>query len=110
MKYMLIHVLNEAHLGDMPPEVEPELAAWADEMVGRGVELDGARLARTSTATTVRTVDGRLEVPDGPFAETKEQIAGSDLLECHDLDEALEAAGTHPVASGGVLEVRPLWD
>jgi len=110
VKYMLIHVLNEAHLGDMPPEVEPELAAWADEMVGRGVELDGARLARTSTATTVRTVDGRLEVTDGPFAETKEQIAGYDVLECDDLDQAVAVASAHPTLHVGAIEVRPFDD
>jgi hypothetical protein len=110
MKYMLIHAVDESRLEDLPPQVETELAAWAEEMVGRGIELDGARLHPTSDATTVRKPAGEVQVTDGPFAETKEQIAGFDLLECHDLDEALEAARTHPVASVGVLEVRPLWD
>jgi len=47
---------------------------------------------------------------DGPFAETKEQVAGFDLLECRDLDDAIAVAAGHPVAGGGALEIRPLWD
>jgi hypothetical protein len=48
-------------------------------------------------------------VSDGPFAETKEQIAGFDVLECADLDEAIEVASRHPVARIGTVEVRPFW-
>jgi len=48
-------------------------------------------------------------VSDGPFAETKEQIAGFDILECADLDEAIEVDGKHPVARIGALDVRPFW-
>jgi hypothetical protein len=58
----------------------------------------------------VRRVDDRVVTTDGPFAETKEQVAGYDLLECHDLDEAIDAAATHPVAQGGAIEIRPLAD
>ena len=58
---------------------------------------------------TVRRVDGEVVTTDGPFAETKEQIAGYDLLECDDLDDALQVAAAHPVADGGVIELRPLW-
>jgi len=82
--------------------------AWCESVADR--RIYGFPLAYPDRAVTVRRVDGRIVTTDGPFAETKEQIAGFDLLECHDLDEALEAARTHPVASGGVLEVRPLWD
>ena len=110
MKYLLIHAVDESRLGDLPPEVEPELTAWAEEMLGRGVELDGARLARTSTATTVRTVDGRVQVTDGPFAETKEQIAGYDVIECDDLDQAIAVASAHPTLHVGAIEVRPFDD
>jgi hypothetical protein len=48
-------------------------------------------------------------VSDGPFAETKEQMGGYDLIECKDLDEAIEVAAKHPVARYGTIEVRPLW-
>jgi hypothetical protein len=53
--------------------------------------------------------DSRAIVTDGPFAETKEQIAGFDVLECADLDEAIEVASSHPMARLGILEVRPFW-
>ena len=57
---------------------------------------------------TVRRVDGTVVTTDGPFAETKEQVAGFDLLECTDLDDAIEVAAGHPMADGGVLDLRPL--
>lgn len=84
--------------------------AWAEEMTARGVRLDGNRLGLSTTATSVRRRDGKVLVSDGPFAETKEQVGGYDLLECADLDEALEVAGKHPVAAIGTIELRPLWD
>jgi hypothetical protein len=57
----------------------------------------------------VRVRDGEALVSDGPFAETKEQILGYDLIECGDLDQAIEVAVKHPVARFGTIEVRPLW-
>lgn len=99
---------------DLSPEesraIDEGAAAWVEEMTARGVRVDGNRLARTETATTVRTRDGEVLVSDGPFAETKEQVGGYDLLECADLDEALEVAAKHPVARIGTLELRPLFD
>jgi hypothetical protein len=62
-----------------------------------------------SDGTTVRVRDKEVLIADGPFAETKEQIAGYDILECADLDEAIEVASKHPVAPFGVIEVRPFW-
>jgi len=53
--------------------------------------------------------DGDVMVSDGPFAETKEQIAGFNVLECADLDEAIEVASRHPAAKIGTFELRPLW-
>ena len=67
-------------------------------------------LAPPAAATTIRVRDGELLVSDGPFAETKEVIAGYDLLECADLDEAIEVARTHPMARAGRLELRPFAD
>ena len=72
--------------------------AWFEEMTRRGVRLDGDRLRPVSDATSVRVRDGELLVADGPFAETKEQIGGYDMIECADLDEAIEIAAKHPVA------------
>ena len=110
MKYMLIHAVDESRLGDPSPQVETELAAWEEEMVGRGIELDGARLFPTSDATTVRVPDGDVQVTDGPFAETKEQIAGYDVLDCPDLDTAIAVAAAHPTLSVGAIEVRAFDD
>jgi hypothetical protein len=92
-------------------EQEPgdDITAWVTEMDGRGVRLRGSRLRPVSDATTVRVRDGEVLVSDGPFAETKEQMFGFDLLECKDLDEAIEVASKHPNARYGMIEVRPLW-
>ena len=86
--------------------IEP-VDPWVTEMDGRGVRLYGSELEPPSSARTVRVRDSRAIVTDGPFAETKEQIAGFDVLECADLDEAIEVAARHPMARLGVLEVRP---
>jgi len=90
-----------------PEEGPDEIEQWIEDAGSR--RLYGWPLAFPSEAVTVRRVDGRVVTTDGPFAETKEQIAGYDLLECTDLDDALEVASRHPVAGGGVIELRPLW-
>jgi hypothetical protein len=83
--------------------------AWVREMDGRGVRLQGNRLDWSTDATTVRVRDDEVLIADGPFAETKEQIGGYDILECADLDEAIEVASKHPVAKIGFVEVRAFW-
>jgi len=80
---------------------------WVAEMDGTGIRLFGSELEPPGSARTVRVRDSRAIVTDGPFAETKEQIAGFDVLECADLDEAIEVAAKHPMARVGILEVRP---
>jgi hypothetical protein len=60
-------------------------------------------------STTVRVREGEVLVADGPFAETKEQIGGFDIIDCADLDEAIEIASKHPVATFGTIEIRPFW-
>jgi hypothetical protein len=71
------------------------------------VRLQGSALGPVTDATTVRVREGEVLISDGPFAEAKEQIGGFDILECADLDEALEVASKHPVARYGSIEVRP---
>jgi hypothetical protein len=95
---------------DEAVEQNADPTAWVDEMEGRGVRRFGSRLRPVSTATTVRVRDGEVLVSDGPFAETKEQVGGFDLLECKDLDEAIEVASKHPAATFGTMELRPLWE
>jgi hypothetical protein len=64
----------------------------------------------TSDATTVRVTNGEIVTSDGPFAETKEQIGGYYIVDCKDLDEAIEVASKIPAAKEGSIEVRPIWD
>jgi hypothetical protein len=106
MKYLLLICVEES-VQVTPEEADP--MPWVEEMMGRGVRLDGDRLRSISDATTVQIRGGELLISDGPFAETKEQIAGYDVIECADLDEAIEVASKHPVARFGKIEVRPFW-
>ena len=73
-----------------------------------GVLVDVQRLRPTESATSVRLRDGQVEITDGPFAVTKEVLAGYYLLECADLDEALKQAARMPMARWGTVEVRPV--
>jgi len=82
--------------------------AWADEMRQRGVLVTIEGLQPPSDATTVRIRRDQVLLTDGPFADTKEVIGGFSLVECADLDEALEVASKHPAASYGTIEIRPL--
>src|SRR5580692_7402129 len=75
----------------------PATDAWVEEMERRGIRLQGDRLRPVSDATTVSVRGG------------EEQIAGFDIIDCADLDEAIEVASKHPVAGFGKIEVRPFW-
>jgi hypothetical protein len=83
---------------------------FQEEMQARGVLVSRERLQPTSLATTVRVRDQGMVIADGPFAETKEQIAGFYIIECEDLDEAIEVASRNPGARYGTIEVRPVWE
>ena len=111
MKYMMFVCVAEGV--ELSPEesvqIGPATEAWVEEMDGRGIRREGHELAPVSDATTVQIRGGELLISDGPFAETKEQIAGFDIIDCADLDEAIEVASKHPVARFGTLEVRPFW-
>jgi len=74
----------------------------------RGAYLGGEALEPSASATTVRVRDGKVSTTDGPFAETKEQLGGYYLLNCADLDEAIDLAGKIPGARSGAIEVRPV--
>ncbi|MGH2893682.1 MAG: YciI family protein, partial [Solirubrobacteraceae bacterium] len=89
MKYlMFVCVDHELATPDATKGIGDDTMAWVEEVDGRGVRLQGNRLQEISTATTVRVRGGEVVLADGPFAETKELIAGFDILECADLDEA----------------------
>jgi hypothetical protein len=107
MKYLMIHAVDHDVTPNDPTCASPEaLDAWVQEMLTRGVLLDGARLHPVSDATTVRAPGGSPVVTDGPFAETKEQVAGYDVIDCPDLDSAVAVAAAHPTTHVGSIEVR----
>jgi hypothetical protein len=114
MRYMLMICTDENAVGARSPEelaaVRAEFDAFDEEMGGRGVLLGGDRLRPTTDATTVQVRDGEVLVADGPFAETKEQVGGYYLVDCEDLDEAIEVASKIPAARYGTVEVRPVWE
>ena len=85
------------------------IAAWVKEGIERGINLRGDRLRPVAETKTVRRPDGTVLVTDGPFAEVTELIAGYDVLECADLDEAIEFVSRHPMARFGAIELRPVW-
>jgi hypothetical protein len=97
------------------PSAEPydpkqdNIESWVSEMDGRKIRISGNRLARVDRAITVRKRNGKVLRTDGPFAETKEWIAGFDVIECASLDEAIEVAAKHPMARFGKIEIRPFW-
>ena len=82
--------------------------AFADECRRRGAFVSGHPLQDEITATTVSVRDGKTMVTDGPFAETHEHLGGYYVLECRNLDEALELAALCPMAEVGSIEVRPI--
>jgi hypothetical protein len=114
MRYLLTIYGDESRSATMTPEDGAAMLSAYNEF-GRQVEeagafVSGAGLQPTPTATTVRVRDGERLMTDGPFAETKEQLGGFYLLECKDLDEAIEWAAKIPGAQGGAVEVRPEMD
>jgi hypothetical protein len=108
MQYMLIHTGAPDLSGAWDDEAWAALTSWLDETTGSGVSIEGSPLRLDADATTVKVRDGRLIVTDGPYAETKEQVVGYDVIECASLDEALGWAGRHPHARMGAVEVRAL--
>ena len=104
MKYLLLICGDESAAA----HAEEGCGGWTEEMAERGMLHVTGGLRPPAEARTVRVRRRKLLLSDGPFAETKEQIAGLCILECADLDQAVEAAARHPAASYGTIEVRPL--
>jgi hypothetical protein len=112
MRYALL-VYNdedEALSEDEAQRRYAEFMSFQAEVEARGVLVSRERLRPTSTSTTVRVREHGLVIADGPFAETKEQIAGFYVVECEDLDEAIQIAARNPGARYGTIEVRPAWE
>ena len=115
MRYLLLIYQNEADYAKLSQqEQEADFAAYgafAEEGQKRGALSDeGIALNPTDTATTIRVRDGKTVTTDGPFAETKEQLGGTYLINCKNLDEAIELAAMIPAAKTGSVEIRPVME
>jgi hypothetical protein len=112
MQYLLMIYQNEAELGKRDAAARKaltaEYGAFTQSIVQSGNFKAGDGLQPTTTATTVRVRDGKVLTTDGPFAETREQLAGYYLVEARDLDAALAIAARIPGAKTGSIEVRPI--
>ncbi|MFF3871669.1 YciI family protein [Streptomyces sp. NPDC001984] len=113
MKYVLFICtpVGGEELSPAEIAVDPRFTSYIDEVRSRGIGRGGARLRPVSDATTVRVQGDEVLLSDGPFAESKEYVAGIDIVEVADLDEAISLASRHPAAlAGGSVEVRPVWE
>jgi len=111
MKYMLMIYRDEALFSadaKSGAHSAPYIA-YAEALKKSGALVGGDRLQVSGTASTVRTADGKTEVLDGPYADTREQLGGFFIIDVPDLDAALEWAAKCPGAVNGAIEVRPMW-
>ena len=113
MKYLCLIYTDEKEMYARPAAeleaVADQCANYDERLKQHGQFIACERLQQVSTAATVRLRDGRVSVTDGPFAETKEQLAGFYLIEARDLNEAIRLAAKIPPARLGCVEVRPVW-
>ncbi|WAU81547.1 YciI family protein [Streptomyces sp. Qhu-G9] len=112
MRYVLFICTPVGGDEPSPEEIadDPGFTSYIDHVRSSGVVKGGARLRPASDATTVRVQGDEVLLSDGPFVESKEYVAGFDIIEVADLDEAIALASRHPAAlGGGSVEVRPVW-
>ena len=114
MQYLLLIYTVEVDPATIPESDQQAQSeayrAFSREVTERGFMRGGDALEPTTTATTVRVRDGRTLISDGPFAETKEALGGYYLVDCPDLDTAIELAAKIPGAADGSIEIRPVWE
>jgi len=113
MQYLLLLHANESAWETMTPADQQRgyaaYMAYTEALKQAGAYLGSNRLRPVNTATTVTIVDGKTQVLDGPYADTKEQLGGYYLIDAPDMDAALNWAARCPGASHGIIEVRPVW-
>jgi hypothetical protein len=109
MKYMMFVTTDPETAADETGEGTLDIETWVNTYDAAGKRVLGERLRPVEDSTTVRRRGGKVMVTDGPFAESREWIVGFDILDCRDLDEAIEIAALHPNAASGRLELRPFW-
>lgn len=113
MQYLLSIYADESGWERMTPDQQQQgmraYGAYTEALKAAGALVNSNRLRPSSTATTVRTVDGKSQVLDGPYAESKEQLGGYYLIDVADLDQALSWAARCPASQHGTVEVRAIW-
>lgn len=114
MRYIILINSDEAAMANMPVEKIQQMSAaygaYTEALKKSGVWLAGERLRPSQATTSVRVADGKTSVIDGPYADTKEQLAGFYMIEAADIDTAVEWAARCPAASVGTVELRPIWE
>jgi hypothetical protein len=114
MKFMVLIYTDDAIIDAMPSEqfdaTMRGCIEHADDLRNEGRLLDSQQLEGPSTAKSLRTRKGRLTITDGPFTESKEMLAGFNLIEAENMDEAVKIASEFPWTSTGCIEVRPVRD
>ncbi len=112
MQYMIMNYVPATAIADAgAQQTDPDGPAWGaytKAMIDAGVMRSGNALKDAHTATVVRVRDGKREIQDGPYIDSREQLGGYYVIEAADLDEALEWAARNPAASRGAVEVRPI--
>jgi hypothetical protein len=112
MRYLLMICQDEKAWAGLSEEERQRIylafRQLREQLIGTGQFVDGSQLQPTASATTVRLRQGKRLVTDGPFAETREQLAGYFLIDVKNLDEAIDIAGRIPTAATGTIEIRPL--
>jgi hypothetical protein len=107
MKFMFL-ICNEESFRP-PPRLEPDVIAWVDAAKRRQVRVSGSRFRPISEAKTIRIRNCGRSLTEGPFSQGNERITGYELVDCKNMDEAIELACAHPMAAVGVIEIRQLW-
>ncbi len=113
MQYLLLLFTETSTFARMTPAQQQQgmaaYQAFTEALKGEHAFIGANRLKPAATATTVRVANGKSQVLDGPYAESKEELAGYYLIDAPDLDAAIAWAARCPAASHGAVEVRPLW-
>ena len=113
MQYLLLLHVNEAGWSKLSrsdqEKGEPAYRAYTEALKEAGALLGANRLQPSTAATTVRITNGKSQVLDGPYADSKEQLGGYYLIDVADLDAAISWAARCPAANHGVVEIRPIW-
>lgn len=110
MKFLELVCIENDTTDEQNATMRREIHPWVKDTIERKVNITGKPLGSPGLARTVRVRGGETVISDGPFADTKEFIGGFDLLECRDMDAAIEVAARHPVAWFNAIELRPIVD